>query len=312
MKKIFHIAFAADDSFAYPLAVTITSCMENNRHLDLKIHLFSAALSDNNISKFRKLIESYDQSFTFYRLDHEVFRDFPVNERISHATYYRILIPGLIDSSVDKFLYLDADLVVKGDLSPLLHTEMGDNIIAAINDVAAIDADMHRKHQIPDEYMYFNAGVLWINKVKWIEKGVTGKVLGYLGDHSDLCAFHDQDALNAVLYSTRYPLSPIWNQQIGLFYTQRDIIEKAYDRNWEKALKDPVIIHFNGQEKPWNRVSGHPLNREFRKYAGMVKDFQYSEKFNWKKAFKKHVIYTFFGWGRVNRYYVNKAKKKQE
>ncbi len=310
MKQTLHIAFAVDDSFAYPLAVTLHSCLRNNHHLDLRIHLFSASLSEINVIKIERIVNDFSQAFTFYRLDPELFRDLPVNDRISQATYYRILIPGMIDPEAERFLYLDADLIVTGDLQPLLQIDMGDNILAAVNDVAAIEVNMHHKHNIPDKFLYFNAGVLWINKKFWIDRNTSGRVFEYLRYHSELCAFHDQDALNAVLYSERYPLAPVWNQQIGIYYMNRVVMERAYGKDWSEAVIEPVIIHFNGQEKPWNRVSGHPETARFRKYAREVKGFSYTEKFEWKKFIKRYVIYGLFGYSRVNRYYVNKTKKE--
>jgi len=310
MEKQFNIAFAIDDSFAYPLAVALHSCLLNNKHLNIRIHLFSASLSESTISALEKLVKDYGQSFRFYRLDNGLFRDLPVNERISHATYYRILIPGLIDQDAENYLYLDADLIVTGDLLPLKNLDTGNKILAAVNDVAAIEAGMHHKHNVPDEFLYFNAGVLWINKRLWKESKATERVFEYLRDHSELCAFHDQDALNAVLYKERFPLSPLWNQQIGTYYMNRDVMVKAYGKDWEKEVRKPVVIHFNGQEKPWNKVSGHPETGRFRKYAREVEYFRYYEQFTLKKFVKKYLVYTLFGFSRVNRYYINKSKKK--
>lgn len=303
-----HIACAIDDSFAYPLAVMMTSCMENNRQHRIKFHLFSAELSEQNILRFKELVNSRQQSFQFYRLEQEIFNDLPTNNRISRATYYRILIPGIIESSVEKYLYLDADIVVAGDIMPLFDLNMEDKITGAVNDISAIETNMHLKHNIPHKFLYFNAGVLLINKNKWIETDATNRVFNYLKQNQELCVFYDQDALNGTLYAERYTLSPVWNQQIGLYFSDKALIEKAYRDDPVKALREPVIIHFNGQEKPWNRVSGHPLNFQFRKYARVVRDFKYSEKFSFRKMIKRYVIYTLFGWGRVNRYYSNKAK----
>ena len=35
----------------------------------------------------------------------------------------------------DKVLYLDSDLIVKGDVSELFNVELGDNLLAAVRDI---------------------------------------------------------------------------------------------------------------------------------------------------------------------------------
>ena len=303
-----NIACAIDDSFAFPLSVMIASVLENHKNENIVIHLFSASLSESYILLFEKLVTKYNQSFKFYRLNAEVFKDLPINDRISYAAYYRILMPSNIDSSVERFLYLDADIIVNGNLSSLFSIDLKEKIYAAVNDIVAIDWNMHKKHNIPENYLYFNSGVLLIDRAKWIEKLATEKVFKYLNDFKSICDYHDQDGLNGALYNERYPLSPIWNQQIGLFFIKHSLLEQVYSLDFWNAIKKPIIIHFNGIEKPWHFVSAHPFRKLFDKYADLVKDFSFKNTFSMKKAIKRFVVYRFLGWGKVNKYFYYKTK----
>ena len=307
-KKPLNIACAIDDSFVYPLSVMLISVLENNTEENIFIHLFSVSLSDSFILFFEKLVKKYNQSFKFYRLDADIFKNLPVNDRISYATYYRILMPSNIDKSVDRFLYLDADIIVDGNLSPIFSIDLKDKVFGAVNDITAIDGNMHIKHSIPDNYLYFNAGVLLIDRVKWIECLATEKVLKYLKDFRSLCDFHDQDALNATLYKERYPLLPEWNQQIGLFFIEHSLLDKVYSLNYIKAIKNPIVIHYNGSEKPWHYVSEHPFRKQFIRYAKLVEDLSFKNTLSFKKFVKRFIVYKFIGWGRVNKYYYYKTK----
>ena len=96
-------------------------------------------------------------------------------------------------------------------------------IFGAVNDIAAIDWDMHRKHSIPDEFLYFNSGVLLIDKKQWLAGNATAQVFDYLKKNHSLCDYHDQDGLNGALFSKRYNLSPVWNQQIGIYFIDKDV-----------------------------------------------------------------------------------------
>ncbi len=303
-----NIACAVDDAFSYPLAVMLVSCLENNKDSTVRIHLFSASMSDGYVTRFSELVKRYDQEFEFYRLNNDAFSGLPVTSRISNAAYYRILIPEHIDNAVDKYLYLDADIIVTGKLAPLFTIDMDDQIIAAVNDVAAIDMNKHLKHNIPEEHLYFNSGVLLVDKKKWLQTNAGERVLEYRKQNNDICDFLDQDGFNGALYKERLNIPPKWNQQVGLFYIDREITEKAYSSGIEEAKNNPAIVHFNGSEKPWNRVSAHPYKRQFKKYARKVKEFKYSEKPEFRKLIKRHIIYRLFGWSRVNRYYYLKTK----
>ncbi|MFO7924692.1 MAG: glycosyltransferase family 8 protein [Bacteroidales bacterium] len=307
-KQIFHIACAVDDSFSYPLSVMLLSCLENNRQHNLKIHLFSASLSAKSVELFDDLVTQYGQQFKFYRLNNDVFEGLPVSNRISVASYYRIIMPEHIDPSVEKYLYLDADVIINNDLESLFMINTGDKILAAVNDITSVDMKLEQKHNIPERHKYFNAGVLLINKNNWLKQDAGKRVLRYLKENRELCDYHDQDGLNGALYKDRLTISPVWNQQVGLFFVDSDIIREVYPDDIEKAKRDPFIIHFNGGEKPWNRVSAHPFKKEFKKYARLVNTFNYSEKAGFKKLVKRHLIYGLFGWRNVSRYYYKKTK----
>lgn len=307
-----NIACAVDDAFSYPLAVMLVSLLENNRESSVRIHLFSASMSDSHVRRFTQLVARYDQKFEFYRLKDEAFSGLPVSNRISNAAYYRILIPENIDSQVDRYLYLDADLIVTGKLEPLFMIDMDDKVIASVNDVAAIDMDKHKKHSIPEKYLYFNSGVMLVDKNRWLQADAGKRVLRYRTENNDICDFLDQDGFNGALYKERLNIPPRWNQQVGLFYVNGDAAKKAYPDGMDEARYDPAIVHFNGSEKPWHRVSAHPYKRQFRKYARMVKEFKYSEKPGIRKLIKRHVIYRLFGWSRVNRYYYLKTRPRND
>ncbi|MBK8805453.1 MAG: glycosyltransferase family 8 protein [Bacteroidales bacterium] len=175
-----HIACATDDGFAYPLAVMIVSVLENHKNQKVCIHLFSALLSENNKSKIEQLVKKYNQSFIFYRLNPLDFKAFPTSDRISSAAYYRLLMPGKIDKKAKRFLYLDADIIVINNLTPLFDLNMGETIFGAIHDVVAIDWKLHKKHNIPEQYLYFNSGVLLINREKWENINATQKLQNIL------------------------------------------------------------------------------------------------------------------------------------
>ncbi|HKK63985.1 MAG TPA: glycosyltransferase family 8 protein [Bacteroidales bacterium] len=310
-KKILDIACAVDDSFAYPVAVMILSLLDNNKSNNIKIHLFSASLSEKYTNAIEEIVKRYNQDFQFYKLEKEVFEGLPIKDRITVAAYYRVLIPENIEESVEKYLYIDADTIVLRDLKDIFEVDLGNYVIGAINDVSAIDMNKHKKHGISEDLLYFNSGVLLVDKTNWLNSDARSRIIKYRIDNHAICDFLDQDGFNGALNRERLALPPKWNQQIGLFYIEKSISLKAYknDADINEAMQNPVIVHFNGREKPWNQVSKHPFQKQFNKYAKCVESINYSEKFDLKKWLKKHLLYGIVGWSKVNRYYYFKTKQ---
>ncbi|MDS7999096.1 glycosyltransferase, partial [Streptococcus pneumoniae] len=75
---------------------------------------------------------------------------------MSPIAYARYLISRLITE--DRVVYLDSDIIVNGDLSPLFELSLGDYSLAAVRDVDGNG---------------FNSGMLVIDCQKWREKDVT-------------------------------------------------------------------------------------------------------------------------------------------
>lgn len=67
-------------------------------------------------------------------VDDAVFRELKLNiPHVSRHTYYRYAIAELFPQ-LDKALYLDADLVVRGSLAELWNTNLGGFLCAGVRD----------------------------------------------------------------------------------------------------------------------------------------------------------------------------------
>ena len=299
-QQTLHIACAIDDSFMTPLMGTLVSLFEVSKDDKIKIHLFSANLSDHNALIVKDLTTNYNQDFQFYRLDLEIFKGFPVDERISYAAYYRLVMPEIIEEDVKRYLYLDADILIKRSLSELWDIDMKNYIIGAVHDPVSVRDKYYVNHSISDDYLYFNSGVLLVDKKNWINNDTTKKVQDYITTNKKLCLFHDQDGLNGVLHSKRLNLSPEWNQQIGIFFLYSDFHESIYGKeNYLNAVSNPAIVHFNGMEKPWHYLCGHPDTKEFRKCVRKA-GFNIKYKDKNPKNILKMLRYNVVGWQKYN------------
>lgn len=248
-----HLVTATNDAYALPLGVMLTSLFANKTSDDLvTVYVLYETLSTQNKLNLVKVLKKYNQHPLFLPVNNLDFSNLKETHYITKEMYYRIAIPDLLGPEVKKALYLDSDLIVKEDIRKLWETDISDYFVAAVE---SIDAQGRKKDLwIPDNYRYFNSGVLLINVETWREHNISTKVFEFIQTHPEKLVHPDQDALNAVLYDKWLLLHPKWNYTTG--HAKLRLRTK------------PAIIHFTGQKKPWN--ASHPLGKHYLKYRKKV------------------------------------------
>jgi lipopolysaccharide biosynthesis glycosyltransferase len=158
-------------------------------------------------------------------------------------------------------IYLDADIVVTGDLSGLWDVEMNGNLALAVPDAYAQAFHLGRMSRVPFrenirfdlQTPYFNAGALVVDLEGWRRENVGARALRYVQDYGGDLTFRDQDALNCALQGRWGALGPTWNFHElpdclflwdGRFYSREDLRE---------SVSNPKVIHFIARGKPWTR-----------------------------------------------------------
>jgi lipopolysaccharide biosynthesis glycosyltransferase len=191
------------------------------------------------------------------------------DKRLTAATLIRLLMPEILAGRYDRVLYLDADVEICGDIAPLFGLDLGGAPLAAVPLVRASDGGApgfdrgnearFRALGMTRPYRYFNSGVMLIDTQRWIAQDLGERLLDFIERNTELCKLPDEDALNAVLDGGIAEISPIWNF-----------------RSWERTLPRirkrvaPVILHYDGPEKPWRRFSARrrlfSLEGPYRRY----------------------------------------------
>ncbi|MFM9538659.1 glycosyltransferase family 8 protein [Streptomyces turgidiscabies] len=179
------------------------------------------------------------------------------DEYISVTTYLRFqFTAGFVQRPY--LIYLDADVLVRGDLSAPLDA-LTSNQLGAVQDEFnpyvggtghALPGVEQRWPHLRDR-PYFNAGVLWmpVTMLSSLRAGVeTALVRG-----RQHILHNDQDALNLWLLSSRavQPVDARFNRfELGRFGERGNWVRRVVDRP-VKADPDAVLVHFVGPEKPW-------------------------------------------------------------
>ena len=282
------VVCAADDKYAMPLAVTVRSALENLKsELGIILFIIDGGIKARNKQKILTTLTSEKCEVRFiekpetYTKDLEQAYQYTVTEGraknyISIAQYYRLFIAELLPNDAKKAIYLDCDLVVKGDLGQLWKNDLGNNFVLAAQDTwvdsvsAANGLLNYQELGIDPDTHYFNSGVLLINLVKWRAEKVFAKAIEYLNHNKEHIIYGDQDVLNAIFFRQWDEIDPRWNFTARVYeyssYEESPYPEKIYN---SLIHTDPYIIHFISAEKPWN-CRNVPLKEHFFKYIDMT------------------------------------------
>ncbi|HEY9606723.1 MAG TPA: glycosyltransferase family 8 protein [Allocoleopsis sp.] len=267
------IVCAADENYAMPLAVTLRSAVINLKNKPkVSIYVIDGGISQRSKRRIIKSCGSPHVAISWVQPNESLLANLKVERYLTIVTYYRLLIPQIIPAQFDKVIYLDSDMLVKGDLEELWQIDIGDNYVLAVQDDNQRFISMSgglRNYQelgINPDYKYFNAGLLVINLDKWQRDSIGEKVVKFLQDNKDYVRDHDQDGLNGVLAGQWGELDPRWNQMPRI-YSYSSWEDSPYDRElYHALLHDPYIIHYTTPPKPWQRGCLHPATNLFFQY----------------------------------------------
>ena len=298
---VIHVGCGLDDYYLMPYGVLLISLFENNKMNKIHIHVFSSSLSNKSIEILKGISNRYNAGFTYYPMDAALLANLAETDRISNVTYSWNVMPELIAPEVDRLLYLDGDMIVLDDIKPLWETDLNGYVIAAVDDIAAIRYKENVRLSIPEQFGYFNTGTVLINRGEWVKNNLSRKVLSFARENAEILKFLDQDAGNCVLFDKRKILHPKWNQQVGVYFLKKNFINSKYsDDVLEETINRPVIVHFNGMEKPWEYANLHPFKDKFQYYWELSGIEKPKDKKPLRKIAKK-IVYRLLGWGRWNR-----------
>lgn len=299
MEKGINIVVTCDDKYIQHLSAMLVSVFENTKVANhINIFFLNHGIKENSKKDLGSLCDKYRAEIEFVDINKNIFEGFYVSNHINKVAYYRILAPLLLPEKVGKYIYLDIDIILNEDIQLLFNTSLANNIIAAVFD--PYGEERYEDLDILDEG-YFNSGVLVVDKVKWLEQGITDKVLNFIREQPKL-KYHDQDALNYVLKNHWLRLDNEWNVQTSFF---------EIDNQYGIA---PKIIHYTSHRKPWNLLCYHPFKNMYYKYLGLTKWAAYKPiPVETQKVLSSDEKVVIFGTGSIAeefQHYLNKGQVK--
>ncbi|MDX8339297.1 glycosyltransferase family 8 protein [Draconibacterium sp. IB214405] len=287
-----NIVLSTDNNFVQHCAATLVSLLENNKGL-INIYILSEGLTDSNNRILEEIVLARGGNFKYIQVDSDLIQSLPMpylksTSHISLATYYRLVIPFLLPSSINKVIYLDCDIIIRKSIKELWEVDIETFAVAAVYQITQRTIKDAIRLGYDPSYGYFNAGVLLINLSYWRQHNITKKLLSYLTTNQNRIIFHDQDALNAVLHDKSFKISCKWNM-LTIFFIKRTLIINDefegkiindyldYKKSFPKEALDPTIIHFVAKPKPWDPYCTHPFRIEYYNYLVQTPWYTFKE-----------------------------------
>ena len=295
-----------DNGYVKYCVVMLTSLFINNKNKDLHIHIIADDLSEESQFILSDVVEKqYKQHLSFYLVGAGLLSKCPIdaNNYISISTYYRCFLTTILPSDISKVLYLDCDLIVRKPLDALFAICLDGYAVGAVEDMWSVKESHYIRLRYPEEYSYFNAGVLLVNLDYWRQHDIEDEITEYITNYPERLLYNDQDVLNTVLYARRLFIPFRWNMQYGFFRKRRKLRPSSIPA-LEAEMPETAIVHFTGGKKPWHEKSIHPYKKEYFKYLDLTRWsgerppvnylFRFSKLFNpiqgilgWKNIYRK-------------------------
>ncbi len=227
MKKIIFCTMM-DDNFFFGFSGFFKSLLNHNPNFDYSFYII-----DNGISEeiWKKMLEIYPniQKISFDKNDYRFSKNVTKPELIS--TFYKLEMfkIGLDNSSIDRVIFIDMDMLIQGSIEDLIEYNLNENSIGACKQW------IQRKDKTVNE---INSGLIIIDTKKISQNDY--KILLRMTFEKHFLP--DQEIINNFFVKTNRCefLPKIYNVEKRMLYS----------RNFRDIYKEAVCLHFVGV-KPW-------------------------------------------------------------
>ena len=274
-----HIALTIDSNPSYlkQCFVMLFSLLYHNKTDPIILHIVCTPWTKEIFCSQREYISHFIWTTHVTLCRYEVTREsikvlwLPIYNGLTLTTYFRLLLPSLLEESIDRCLYMDVDLIIRWPLSVLYQTTMEEN-----DRVAGVMTNVlttFMENLGVDRYI--NAGVIIINLKARRTHTISRQIIDFIVQYPQWlkgtqAIMGDQCGINYICRDHIVIINPQWNVTPFWFWSSWGEINEEgvwYDNNQIlQARSHPLILHFAGLHKPCDWLCVHPRKYTYYRY----------------------------------------------
>lgn len=273
-----NVCFATNRNYVSVSLVMLYSLFYNNPNADIHVYVFHCELTEDDYNAFSLLAASWSQQITLVYVPPQLFEKLPTTDCWSKETYFRLLMPTLLPSNIDRFLYLDVDVIINKSIQEFYMMNFSGSDCIACEDI--LMNRIHKNYYFENfedlkdkDFTYFNAGIMLWN-LKQVRKNYHFTTyIQTLIKYISVLECLDQDILNVIHCGKA--LTVPWQQ----YNLQISIAAQKHFRA-DTVRSVSHIIHFCGP-KPWDPNVNfeeyyHIKDSNFTELAQIWKDYEHA------------------------------------
>ena len=268
-----NILTSVNKKYIRQLNVLLNSIAYSNKEEKFNIYVLNKNLDKDDLENITVNLDSKRFNIVDIKIPDSEIDTFPVIEkRYPIEIYFRLFASDYLPSDIDRILYLDCDTVVINDLNELYNMDFEDNYYIAATHISKV---LHKFNEIrlniQEDEPYVNTGVLLINLKELRKIDVKDKIIKFIEKNQKRLLLPDQDIIVSLfgnkiklIDELKYNLSEIAWYKFNINNSKNKITLK-----W--IIKNTVIIHYCGRNKPWNKEYIGSLDCFYNKTLKQIK-----------------------------------------
>ncbi len=276
-KKSLDILYQCDDAYALLCGVSLESLLENNKDMDLFIHIMSDGITSANKKRIKEIAEKHKQNLEF--IDAK-----PIVSELktlgvapyrgeSYAPYFKIFAYRDVKTKTGKLLYVDCDILILNSVADLSGFDLDNHSLGMVEDF--IGGWYKQVIKLSQADTYYNAGLMLVNQENWKKNNFTEKILKSYQETGKNYWLADQDIINICCGKNTKKLDIKYNL-FSQFYDGVRFTKFIYgtrkgyysNSHIKKALANPTAVHcMSGwYGRPWMTPNDHPVKEGWLRY----------------------------------------------
>lgn len=250
-QRTLEIVVTCDEGYLGPLRTMLLSLRANNRAENIRVWLLHRGIPQLGLESLAVFCGHIEIELAPRMVDQALFAHARSSERYPQEMYYRMLAPHVIDSDIDRALYLDPDILIINPLTPLFDIVLGDCVFAAASHTdAAHPATALNNVRLNTNEVYFNTGVILMDMRRAKALIDPDEIFAFAREHERKLLFPDQDIFNALYGERTLPVpDQVWNYDARKY--PDNIIRTGGEATLDWVMNNTAILHFCGRDKPW-------------------------------------------------------------